>query len=95
MLCFYELRNALYFITLKHRKGCSVMVSEVAKIRQRIAEEYQAAKWGLSGLAYGTAQHQFITARMENIGLYHEQLRALVGSEQEAIRLVAETLEQC
>ncbi|MBA2678742.1 MAG: hypothetical protein H0U76_10170 [Ktedonobacteraceae bacterium] len=39
-------------------------VSEVAQLRERIANEYRAAKWGLSGLAYGTAQHQFITARM-------------------------------
>jgi hypothetical protein len=77
------------------RKGCSVMVSEVAQLRQRIAEEYQAAKWGLSGLACGTAQHIFITARMENMSRCHEQLSILVGSEQEATRLVAETLEQC
>jgi len=47
---------------------------------------------GLTGLATGFATHQFITQRMEHIGAYHEALQHLVG-EQEAIRIVAETLE--
>ncbi len=62
--------------------------SEIARLRQRIAEEYEAATRGLTGLA----THQFITQRMEHIGTYHETLQHLVG-EQEAIRIVAETLE--
>ncbi|MBV9230069.1 MAG: hypothetical protein JOZ18_12205 [Chloroflexi bacterium] len=60
---------------------------------KRIADEYQAAKYGLTGLAYGTAQHQFITAKMENIEQCRQQLCTLVGSEQEATRLVAESIE--
>ena len=66
--------------------------SEIARLRQRIAEEYEAATRGLTGYATGFATHQFITQRMEHIGTYHETLQHLVG-EQEAIRIVAETLE--
>lgn len=66
--------------------------SEVARLRQRIAQEYEAARRGLTGLAYGTAKHEFITRRMEQIGSCHETLKHLVG-EQEATRMLAETLE--
>ncbi len=66
--------------------------SEVARLRQLIAEEYEAAMRGLSGLAYGTAKHEFITRRMEQIGTCHETLKQPVG-EQEATRMLAETLE--
>ena len=66
--------------------------SEIARLRQRIAEEYEAATRGLSGFASGSAKHQFITKRMERIGSYHETLQHLVG-EREATRIVAETLE--
>ena len=66
--------------------------SEIARLRQRIAEEYEAAMRGLSGFACGSAKHQFITKRMERIGSYHETLQHLVG-EREATRIVAETLE--
>ena len=47
----------------------------------------------LYGLAQGTAQHAFITAKMERIGECHEALKVLVG-EHEANMLLAETLEQ-
>jgi hypothetical protein len=66
--------------------------SEVARLRQRIAQEYEAATRGLTGLAFGTAKHEFITRRMEQIGACHETLKQLVG-EQEATRMLAETLE--
>ncbi len=66
--------------------------SEIASPRERIAEEYEAAMRGLNGLAYGSAKHQFITRRMEQIGTYHETLQHLVG-EQEATKMLAETLE--
>ena len=66
--------------------------SEIARLRQRIAEEYEAAMRGLNGFAYGSAKHQFITRRMEQIGACHETLQHLVG-EQEATRMLAETLE--
>lgn len=66
--------------------------SEVARLRQRIAQEYEAATRGLIGLAFGTAKHEFITKRMEQISTCHETLKQLVG-EQEATRMLAETLE--
>ncbi len=66
--------------------------SEIARLRQRIAEEYEAAMRGLSGLAYGTATHEFITKRMEQMGACHETLQRLVG-EQEATRMLVQTLK--
>jgi len=39
--------------------------SEVASLMQRIDLEREAAQQGLTGLAYGTARHDFIIARME------------------------------
>jgi ABC-type Fe2+-enterobactin transport system substrate-binding protein len=68
--------------------------SEVARLREQIAQEYLAATRGLSGLAAGVSRHDFIQVRMENMGRCHEQLSILLGSAQEATRLVAETLEQ-
>jgi hypothetical protein len=67
--------------------------SEIARLRERIAREYEAAQRALSGMAVGTAKHQFITARMEQIGACHETLKHLVG-ESEATRMMAETLEE-
>jgi len=66
--------------------------SDIARLRQRIAEEYEAATRGLTGFATGFATHQFITQRMEHIGMYHETLQRLVG-EQEAVKIMTETLE--
>lgn len=66
--------------------------SEVARLMQRIEEEYTAAQHALSGLAVGVAKHQFITARMENIEHCHQQLQMLVGEE--AIVLVAQALQE-
>jgi hypothetical protein len=42
--------------------------SEIARRRQRIAEEYEAAIRGLIGFASDSAKHQFATKRMEQIG---------------------------
>jgi hypothetical protein len=67
--------------------------SEVARLRQQIALEYEAAQRGLYGFAEGTSQHAFITARLENIAACHDALKVLVG-ELEAIKIVAETVEQ-
>lgn len=67
--------------------------SEIARLRQKIADEYLAATRGLSGLAQGTSQHKFITKRMERMGQCHAKLQKLVG-EQEAIKLLAQALEE-
>ncbi len=66
--------------------------SEIARLRQRIAEEYRAATRGLIGFASGSAKHQFITKGMEHIGTCHEALQHLIG-EQEATMMMAEMLE--
>ncbi len=67
--------------------------SAVARLRQQIEQEYEAARQGLTGLAQGISQHAFITARMERMGVYHVQLADLIG-EQEAARMVYEILER-
>jgi hypothetical protein len=67
--------------------------SEVAQFRQRIADQYQAAQWGLSGLASGASRHQFITHKMENLGGIFEQLTQIVESKHIAIEIVSETIE--
>jgi hypothetical protein len=65
--------------------------SEVARLLEQISAEYEAAQRGLSGFAYGSAKHEFITARMENVGKLHDELHAIVGEE--AIMMVAEALK--
>jgi hypothetical protein len=46
--------------------------SEVARLMRQISEANEAAYQALYGLAQGTAQHAFITARMERMGECHE-----------------------
>ena len=65
--------------------------SEVARLLAQISAEYEAAQRGLSGLAYGTSQHEFITARMEHLGQLHNQLQSIVGEA--ATGLVIDILE--
>jgi hypothetical protein len=64
--------------------------SEVARLLSQISAEYEAAQSGLTGLAYGISQHEFITARMEHMGQLHGQLQSLVGDT--AIAMVVEQL---
>lgn len=66
--------------------------SEVAHLLQRIQQEYDAAQSALTGLAQGKARHEFITARMENMGRCHEELAEQLGKQQAAL-LVAQQLE--
>jgi hypothetical protein len=65
--------------------------SEIARIRETIAKEYMAAKWGLTGLAQGVGKHAFISARMQRVEKGCKALEALVGDE--AMKLVVETIE--
>ena len=67
--------------------------SEVARLMRQIELEYEAAQRGMYGFAAGAGKHEFITARMENMGKCHEQLVTLVG-EKEATRALAKALEQ-
>lgn len=55
--------------------------SEVARLLAQINAEYEAAEQGLTGLAAGTAQHAFMTARTEHICKLHKELRTLVGND--------------
>lgn len=71
-------------------QGAYEQGSEVAKLLSQISEEYEAAQRGLTGLAYGTSKHEFITARMERMGQLHTELQSLVGDQ--AVALVAEQL---
>ncbi len=66
--------------------------SEVARLLQQIALEYEAAQRGLVGPAI-VANHESITRRMENIEAYREQLAQHVGIER-ATQLVVEAAEQ-
>lgn len=70
--------------------GAHEQRSEVARLLSQISEEYEAAQRGLSGLSYGTSQHDFITARMENMGQLHNQLQSIVGDV--AIAMIADQL---
>jgi hypothetical protein len=64
--------------------------SEVARLLSQISAEYEAAQRGLTGLTYGMSQHDFITARMENMGQIHSKLRLIVGDT--AIAMIADRL---
>ncbi|GHO84367.1 hypothetical protein [Dictyobacter formicarum] len=65
--------------------------SDVARLLACIQDEYVAATRGLSGIATGTAQHQFINAKMERMERLHQELRTHVGEH--AIALLAQTLD--
>ena len=66
--------------------------SEIARLREQITREHEAACWARTGLAVGTAQHWFITRRMERIGEHQQQLSTLVG-EQASIEFVTHLME--
>lgn len=66
--------------------------SEVARLRRQIRLEYEAAQRGLTGLAEGSAQHAFITRKMENMEMCYSMLKNLIG-ESQATQVLTETLE--
>jgi hypothetical protein len=71
---------SMLFVT--NKKGGIVMGgSEIARLRQRLEEEYIAGRRALYELASGWAQHRFISARMENMERCHKRLAELVGEE--------------
>jgi predicted Co/Zn/Cd cation transporter (cation efflux family) len=63
--------------------------SEVARLMQQIALEYQAAQRALESVAM-TAQHEFITKRMENMSSIRDELARHVG-EDAATRMLCES----
>ncbi len=64
--------------------------SEVARLLAQIRAEYEAAERGLSGLAYGTSRHDFVTQKMNAVGKLHEELKAIVGDN--AMELIVQQL---
>lgn len=66
--------------------------SEVARLRESIRLSYEAAQRALYDPALGTAKHEFITKRMENMQQAHAELQTIIG-EEEAIKLVAQIWE--
>ncbi len=55
--------------------------SEVARIKQQIAVEYQAASLVFTGFT-ATARHAYLTARQENLGAYFEELTQHLSPEE-------------
>ncbi len=72
--------------------GTQKYASEVARLLSQISAEYEAAQRGLTGLAYGTSKHEFITTRMEKMGHLHSELQSIVGDS--AIALIVDTLNK-
>jgi hypothetical protein len=72
--------------------GDEMSGSEVARLLKEIELTYQAAENGLSGLAAGTARHEFIKAKMENLDQYRESLTQFVGADQ-AMELLVQVIE--
>jgi len=66
--------------------------SEVARILEQISLEYEAAQRIMYDFAAGAGKHQYISARMENMGNLHSKLREIVGDS--AIEMVAETINK-
>ncbi|MBA2284334.1 MAG: hypothetical protein H0W02_02520 [Ktedonobacteraceae bacterium] len=56
--------------------------SEIAQLRRRIEMELEAMRQGLYGYAAGSARHEFIRARMENVGAYQEMLAEQIGEDE-------------
>lgn len=65
--------------------------SEVANLMAAVDAQNRAAWNALYGLAEGTAQHKFITARYEEIWRIKDQLAEHVGEEQ-AVAMVMQRL---
>jgi hypothetical protein len=65
--------------------------SEVARLREHIRLEYEAAERGLCGISQGAARHAFITKKLENIVAHLNILKHLVG-EQETAKVLVEAL---
>ena len=63
--------------------------SEVARLLKQIDLAFEAAQLGMSGLAQGAARHDFIKAKLDQVGVFEAQLAAHVGID-EANRLVCE-----
>lgn len=68
-------------------------MSEVARLRELIAEECEANWQALHGVASGMARHGFIRARLKNMDACHTRLREMVG-EEEALAILWEVYNE-
>jgi hypothetical protein len=66
--------------------------SEVGRLLEQISLEYEAAHRITHDFAAGAGKHQFIAARMENMGRLHSKLQKIVGDS--AIAMVADKLSE-
>jgi hypothetical protein len=63
--------------------------SEVARLRAAIEAEYQSAQQAISGFA-NVGKHEYITARMENMGKLHAELQQI---DEGADQFLVDTME--
>jgi hypothetical protein len=59
----------------------SMSMSEIARLKEQIDQEYDAACKGLQGLAAGTTRHAFIHVKMLHINSCYTELASLVGED--------------
>ena len=59
--------------------------SEVAQLRKQLEQEYEAMLRGMHALAAGTARHDFIRERMDNVSNYQASLAKVVGDVDAAL----------
>jgi len=55
--------------------------SEVARIKEQITREYQAAQHVFGGFT-PTAKHEYLTKRQENLGMHFEELKKHMSPEE-------------
>lgn len=67
--------------------------SEVARLREQIEAEYEAARLALYGLAQGIARHEIISAHMANAQQYGQQLIEQLGPD-EALPIIIEAMDE-
>ena len=60
--------------------------SEIARLREQIAREYQASQRVFTDFT-PTARHEYITQRQENIAVHYEELKRYMSPE-EAMLLI-------
>ena len=70
------------------RKGYANM-SDIAQLRHQIIQEMEAMRQVFDGFAVGSARHEFIHARMQNINGHQRHLAEHVG-ENAAATIVCE-----
>ena len=67
--------------------------SEIVRLSQQFAREFQAAQMAAKGLVVGSARHEFITKRMENMENIRRELAQVVG-DQAATEAMVRLLEE-